>query len=205
MAYLHQRGVSHFDLKSTNVLIGWRNMRPAAKIAGYGLSARKTSLQTYTPGITMNAGVFPWTAPEIFRNHEKVSHKADVFSFGIILFELWALQLPYEGLDMNKLVSLAVNTDEEVRPEIPPAGGSTAEPAPGWKELVQQCWAEDPDERPEFVEVEKILKKMAKEVKSAQRKPEGSTKGGAAVEKQDGGGGGGGRDGGAKVDVVLPV
>ncbi|KAL4514769.1 hypothetical protein Ndes2437A_g06855 [Nannochloris sp. 'desiccata'] len=174
MAYLLHRGVSHFDLKSTNILLGWRNMRPSAKIAGYGLSTRKASLRTYTPGVSLSQNVFPWVAPEILRNPDKVSHKADIFSFGIVLWELWALRAPYEGMDMTKLVSLAVNTDEEVRPEVPPPG-SPAEPAPGWRDLVQQCWNEDPDERPEFAEIEKRLTKMAKEVKLAQRKPEKSS------------------------------
>jgi len=188
MVYLHHRGVSHFDLKSTNILLGWRNLRPAAKIAGYGLSTRKQSLRSYTPGVSLSQNVFPWVPPEVLRNPDKVSHKADVFSFGVVLWELWALCSPYEGMDMTKLVSLAVNTDEKVRPEVPPPG-SPAEPAPGWKDLVQQCWNEDPDERLEFVEIEKRLAKMAKEVKLAQRKPEGSSE---VVKKECGGGSAGG-------------
>jgi serine/threonine protein kinase len=185
MAYLHHRGISHFDLKSTNVLLGWRNMRPAAKIAGYGLSSRKTSLKTYTPGVTMSPNVFPWISPEILRDPERVSHKADVYSFGIVLWELWALRAPYQGMDMNKLISLAVNTDEEVRPEVPPPG-NPSELAPGWKELMQECWAEDPDDRPEFVEIEKRLVKMAKAVKNAQRKPEEPASAVGGGEKNDG-------------------
>lgn len=171
MAYLHRRNVPHFDLKSSNVLLGWRNLRPAAKVAGYGLTASHNAMSTYTPGITMSPGVFPWIAPEIFRSPHRVSHKADVYSFGIILWELWALRPPYESKELHKLTSLAVNTEEEVRPMMPPEGAMD-EPAPAWSELVKRCWAEDPDERPEFVEIEKELRKMAKTVKEAQRKPE---------------------------------
>jgi hypothetical protein len=128
-------------------------------------------------------------APEILRCPEKVSHKVDIFSFGIILWELWALKKPYEGMDMKKVVSLAVNTDSEVRPEVPPPG-NPAEPASGWKELVVECWAEDPEKRPEFVAIEKRLTKMAKEVKSFQRKSAGGRRGGGGCRHEKVGGGG---------------
>ena len=182
MAYLHRRHVPHYDLKSSNILLGWRNLRPSAKVAGYGLTASHNAMSTYTPGVTMSPGVFPWIAPEIFRSPDKVGHKADVYSFGIVLWELWALRSPYDHKDLQRLSSLAVNTDEEVRPVIPP-GGHADEPGPGWKDLVERCWAEDPDARPEFVEVEKELRKMARAVKEAQRKPEGSAA--AAVIDRD--------------------
>ena len=169
LVYLHQRGMVHFDLKSSNVLLGWKNMRPAAKVffAGYGLKVRRETLSTYTP-VTMSHGVFPWLAPETYRtNAPPVSHKADVYSLGIILWELWAMRAPYEHDALNNAIFLAFTTNEEVRPQFPPGNGAV-EPAVGWGNLVQRCWAEDPEQRPESVEIEKELKVMARAVKNAQ-------------------------------------
>jgi len=153
MAYLHSKNVIHFDLKSSNVVLGWRNRRPTAKIVGYMLSNRKTVLSTYTPGITMSRGVLPWTAPELLRDPEKVSQKSDVYSFGIILWELWALRAPCpDDAAYRHLVTALVNTDESVRPPLPGEGDTpmVEEPAPGWRGLVEACWDEDPDKRPMF-------------------------------------------------------
>jgi hypothetical protein len=67
-------------------------------------------------------------------------------------WELWALQAPYPESRYQELVSKLVNTEEELRPQVPGEGGAppAEEPGPGWGALVGRCWAEDPEERPEM-------------------------------------------------------
>jgi serine/threonine protein kinase len=127
----------------------------------------------YTPGVTMSRGVLPWAAPELLRSPARVTHKADVYSFGIVLWELWALRSPYSGMRHQDLVSALVNSSEIVRPEIPGQGTTprSDEPVAGWKDVMRECWAENPEDRPEFESIESKLLEMAKEVKKAQRQP----------------------------------
>jgi len=107
----------------------------------------------YTPGVTMSSGVFPWMAPEIVRAPEKVSQKVDVYSFAVVLWELWTLQSPFGNRSFQELVSEMVNTDHILRPELPTGQGYLPiipEIGPGWRDLVERCWSEDPEDRPDF-------------------------------------------------------
>jgi serine/threonine protein kinase len=145
LAYLHSKGLAHMDFKSANVLLAYREHRPVAKVAGYGLSP--TRVASYTPGVTTSRSTMAWMAPEVIRNPAAVSRKADVYSFGIVLWELWALKSPYADREAHqRLVTAMVGTDEVVRPALP----ATEAPGPGWREVMEMCWEEDPSRRPEF-------------------------------------------------------
>jgi len=80
-------------------------------------------------------------APEIV-NQEEYTEKADVFSFGIILWEILTRQEPYKGYaGMALAYAVAKNN---LRPEIP--AYCPAE----YAELMQQSWDKDPHKRPDF-------------------------------------------------------
>lgn len=90
MQYLHSQGILHRDLKSENLLLG-RDMR--VKVADFGISCQESESFT-THEFT---GTYRWMAPEMLkdRNHTK---KADVYSFGIVLWELLTALTPYENM-----------------------------------------------------------------------------------------------------------
>ncbi len=76
---------------------------------------------------------------------ERYDYKADIFSFGVILWEIHARKIPYS--DMNQMqIAVAVATQDH-RP--PPPNNC---PAPFW-ELMQTCWKRSPRDRPSFPEV----------------------------------------------------
>ncbi|KAL4431492.1 hypothetical protein ABPG75_006748 [Micractinium tetrahymenae] len=173
LSYLHSRKVAHLDLKSGNVLLGWRDRRPTAKIAGYGLTGRKVSMvRSAAQGVTSAASMLPWTAPEVFRTPEYVTGKADVYSFAVLMYELWTLRKPFEGQDAMELLA-RVQAGEVVRPALPGTNGEPhlEEPGPGWRELLERCWAEDPEQRPDFSVIEEELRGIAREVKRQQGPP----------------------------------
>jgi len=80
-----------------------------------------------------------------------------VYSFGVVLWELWTGREPYEGLNYHALLHQITTSNGALRPPLPGKarwdGEVPPEPAPGWSDLCERCWGEDPALRPEFEEV----------------------------------------------------
>lgn len=148
MAYLHgcEPVVIHRDLKSHNLLIdnNW-----TCKVCDFGLSKILTDRPT-TSQMT-SCGTPSWTAPEVLRN-DRYTEKADVFGFGVVVWECVTRQDPHPGMPPFQVV-LEVGS-KHLRPEIP----STA-PTP-LQDLMRSCWSEDPAQRPSFQEIVRLLISM---------------------------------------------
>lgn len=79
MEYLHSKRVVHFDLKSGNLLIGFRGKTPLAKVSDFGLSKRLSS--TYASGVRSLRGTLPWAAPEVIHSPGRLTEKVDVYRY----------------------------------------------------------------------------------------------------------------------------
>lgn len=170
LEYLHSKRICHFDVKSGNLLLGYRDRRPVCKVADFGLAREKA--QTFVSGVTSQRGTLPWTAPEILRSPDAVTEKVDVFSFGIVMWELWTGREPYEGLNYHALMVQLAHPEARLRPPIPGTpeweGDDVSAPpelAPGWRDLMERCWAEEPTARPPFTQVIKELREMISAIK----------------------------------------
>lgn len=143
MNYLHEENVLHRDLTSRNILLT-KHMQ--AKVADFGLS--KKNLKDSDLSYTM--GSVPWMAPEVIASARQFSKKADVYSFGVICWELFTGSDPCpEDMAHVNLANKVLH--EEWRPSIP-------ENVPFvWTQLIKQCWAQKPDSRPLFIEILAIL------------------------------------------------
>jgi len=95
MNYLHSRKVLHCDLKSSNVLIdsNWN-----VKLCDFGLSRIRSKLDKTT--LIGRVGTPHWMAPEILRGN-KYEEYSDVYSFGMILWEIVTGNIPYKGFSVN--------------------------------------------------------------------------------------------------------
>ncbi|KAG7019614.1 Serine/threonine-protein kinase HT1 [Cucurbita argyrosperma subsp. argyrosperma] len=78
--------------------------------------------------------------------------KVDMYSFGLILWELVAGKIPYE--DMTPIQAAFAVVDKNIRPAIP------SECPPVMQALMEQCWSTQPEERPEFWQVVKVLEQL---------------------------------------------
>ena len=88
--YLHGQGVIHRDLKTSNILLDLSNH---TYLADFGLARL---LSTSTLAFHTGHGTPPYAPPEQIRS-EEITSKSDIFSFGILLFELFTGQLPWNG------------------------------------------------------------------------------------------------------------
>jgi serine/threonine protein kinase len=164
MEYLHGKKIVHFDLKSDNLLVNLRDPhRPICKVGDLGLS--KVKCQTLISGGVR--GTLPWMAPELLNGTSSlVSEKVDVFSFGIVLWELFTGEEPYADLHYGAIIGGIVSNT--LRPQIPDFCDMD------WKLLMERCWSAEPSERPSFTEIVNELRTMATKLPS---KEQGSTQG----------------------------
>ncbi|XP_020521694.1 serine/threonine-protein kinase HT1 isoform X2 [Amborella trichopoda] len=150
MDCLHANGIIHRDLKPDNLLL--TEDQKTLKLVDFGL-AREESV---TEMMTAETGTYRWMAPELYstvtlRHGEKkhYNNKVDVYSFGIVLWELLTNRLPFEG--MTNLQAAYAAAFKQVRPALP-------DDTP--QELVfiiQSCWVEDPNVRPSFSQIIRML------------------------------------------------
>ncbi|KAF7088257.1 hypothetical protein CFC21_091383 [Triticum aestivum] len=148
MSYLHQNNIIHRDLKTANLLM---DENKVVKVADFGVARVKD-----TSGVmTAETGTYRWMAPEVIE-HKPYDHKADVFSFGIVLWELLTGKIPYDYL--TPLQAAIGVVQKGIRPTIP------KDTNPKLAELLQKCWHRDSAERPDFSQILEILQRLSKEV-----------------------------------------
>jgi serine/threonine protein kinase len=148
MNFLHQHNpiIMHRDLKSHNLLVddAWR-----VKVADFGLSRMIEERVSATMTV---CGTPCWTAPEVLRN-QRYSVKADVYSFGICLWELYSRTAPYSGMTPFQVMFGVASSG--MRPPI----NEDDCPEP-WRELMLTCWSESPEDRPTFDQIARTLQSM---------------------------------------------
>ncbi|XP_050267794.1 serine/threonine-protein kinase STY46-like isoform X7 [Quercus robur] len=148
MKYLHHNNIIHRDLKAANLLMDGNGV---VKISDFGIAR----MQAQSGVMTAETGTYRWMAPEVIE-HKPYDHKVDVFSFGVLLWELLTGKLPYEQL--SPLQAAVGVVQKGLRPIIPKQTPQKL------GELLERCWQQDPSSRPEFSEILEILQHMAKRV-----------------------------------------
>ncbi|KAI3811246.1 hypothetical protein L1987_20965 [Smallanthus sonchifolius] len=156
MEYLHGKNIVHFDLKSDNLLVNLRDPhRPICKVGDLGLS--KVKRQTLISGGVR--GTLPWMAPELLNGSSSlVSEKVDVFSFGIVMWELLTGDEPYADLHYGAIIGGIVSNT--LRPPVPESCD------PEWRSLMERCWSSEPSERPSFTDIANQLRTITSKVPS---------------------------------------
>ena len=146
LAYLHESGVVHRDLSASNIFLSLdaQGGTVSAKIGDFGLS-RRTAEQT---SMTALIGTIQYMAPEMLTSaaagRVEYSAAVDVFSLGVILWQLVTCEMPYAAIlaTHNRFQLLQRIARDGLRPELP----SHAPPA--LVSLIEECWAEAEHARP---------------------------------------------------------
>jgi len=141
MAYLEQKLFIHRDLRAANILVGLNNN---VKVADFGLSRITESDDIY---LAHEATKFPikWTAPEA-AFERKFSIKSDVWSFGILLYELVTFgRIPYPGMSGPEALK---RIEQGYRMPIPVTDRLTCPES--LYEMMMKCWDHNSERRPTF-------------------------------------------------------
>jgi len=135
MNYLHAKGIIHRDLKSHNLLVTqeWR-----LKVCDFGLARPAPEGEEQKSGMTI-VGTNEWMAPEVAMG-EKYDTSADVFSYGMVIYELITREEP----PVRKLRDGYSFKPDDFKSKIP------ADAPPKLWELMVECTATNPGDRPDF-------------------------------------------------------
>lgn len=152
MNYLHCSDpvIMHRDLKSLNVLVdeNW-----TAKVCDFGLTKVKQ-----TAWVQTRCGTPHYMSPQVLLR-ENYDEKADVFAYGIILWEILTRQQPYAKMPAMEVARRVVQTG--MRPPIPP------KTVPAFERLMSACWEQEPTARPSFGDAINVLTGMLAEAAAA--------------------------------------
>jgi Protein tyrosine and serine/threonine kinase len=148
MRYLHASQILHRDLKSSNLML---DDKFNCKIGDFGLARISSPQSALASQMTGQCGTFQYLCPESIAN-KPYTEKADIYSFGILLWEIVARKLPYFGMAPMQ-VGIAV-LNQGLRPPIP------EKCPPPLVRLMCACWDTNPDRRPSFEIIQAILEKM---------------------------------------------
>jgi len=143
VAEAHELGVVHRDLKPSNLFVVRRAGRAEkVKVLDFGISKSgfdKQSGQITTTGATIGSPAY--MSPEQVRSSKNVDARADIWSIGVILYELCTGRLPFDGDSVGGVFAAILETDPRSPHEVLPAVPETV------SDIVMRCLRRDPKER----------------------------------------------------------
>ena len=151
MAFLHASGLLHRDLKSLNLLltdpVNGPNDRVHVKITDFGISVAYDQDRL----MTGQMGTCHWMAPEVL-NSEGYDYSADVYSYAIVLWEIFARETPYRGINPAMIPYRVLNLGD--RPDISKVKNHMIQA------IIIRCWTRIKENRPTFPEIIKLLEEV---------------------------------------------
>ena len=171
MAHLHSLSIVHRDLKSANCLV---DESLHAKVGDFGASRLIQAINNrhFPPStggpaaaataadsaLTTEVGTLSWMAPEVLDGATDYDRSVDVWSFGVVLYELAALLQPWAEIEATNSMSYKRELLLRIKAGQRPSLEGMSEPPPQWiVELMDASWDLDATRRPGFPEIQTRL------------------------------------------------
>ena len=148
----HQEGIIHRDIKPENILI---DKSGRVKIVDFGLARMRGVTKLTKSASTL--GTLKYMSPEQYQNKE-ADHRSDIWSFGVVLFEMLTGQLPFQGEYEAAVMYSVVN-------EEPVSFSSIREDTPqNLEQIVSKALEKDPAKR--FQSIQDVIEELKKPMSS---------------------------------------
>ncbi len=123
LSYLHLQKIIHRDLKSLNVLL---DNQYHAKITDFGLAKIKLESNSTSTKTKQGMGTTRWRAPELFKRNVSPNVASDVYSYGMVLWEIASRQLPFSDAsdDVTVMGWIKDGEQEKLPTDCPESYGS---------------------------------------------------------------------------------
>jgi tetratricopeptide (TPR) repeat protein len=148
----HEEGVVHRDLKPANVIVertrsSGGSERERARVVDFGLARLVGSGSSVLPSSLRSAagsvvGTVSYMSPEQLRDDQPLDGRSDLFSVGVVLYQVLSGNLPFRGDSTISVAMRILSNPPDPWPEPPPAPAS-----PGMRAVVERALAKSPDER----------------------------------------------------------
>jgi serine/threonine protein kinase len=171
LAAAHREKIVHRDLKPENLWMGLpRHGQPFTKVLDFGIAKllEKESIEVTQTGVAM--GTPYYMSPEQCLGHN-VDHRTDIYALGVMLYQLFAGRLPFEGQSFAEIVTQQITA-------VPSPPSRWRAVAPPVEELILACLEKDRERRPQSAEelgrqLEAALRAVPSPGQAATSTPEG--------------------------------
>ncbi len=153
----HSKGIIHRDIKPENIMVDSKNR---IKVMDFGLAKLRGSMNLTKPGSTV--GTVAYMSPEQIQG-EDVDHRSDIFSFGVVLYEMLTGRMPFRGDHEAAMLYSIVNEEPQPVSSSVPAVSSQLE------NLIERTLEKDPTDRYQSMEdllsdLRRLKRKTSKKV-----------------------------------------
>jgi serine/threonine protein kinase len=126
------------------------------KVCDFGISkVKKETKTTMTAKTAQSVGTAPWMAPELFEPEAKYTKASDIYSFGMVLWEIASRKPPWSKAHNFCAIMFLISQgkQEDIPEKIPPS----------YAKLIKWCWEKEPSKRPKIEEAVEMLQKNQQE------------------------------------------